>query len=214
MIVTLKGILENYPPVFDPDRSELPKLLKHLGKPLADDAPLRLAVVLEANGFNFAVWCLNCVVDHDRDIRSFAVWCGNRAKHLMAEQKSVLALESAEKYLAGQITRTSLNRAFDEVRLLVGQLPTLQAEEAARAAMWVSDWKTPAWKALLECSLAAAKSISWEKAGNEPGWQESQLSFFVEERARQCAEFKRLLDETEQSTVPPLACTQAMPGSC
>jgi len=34
------------------------KLLKHLGKPQTDDEPLSLITILDSNGLDDALWCL------------------------------------------------------------------------------------------------------------------------------------------------------------
>ena len=34
------------------------KLMKHLGKTKADDAPLELLTILDSNGLDDALWCL------------------------------------------------------------------------------------------------------------------------------------------------------------
>lgn len=49
------------------------KLLKNLGKPKADDEPLRIAAILESNGLDDALWCLRAVDGHQREMRLFAV---------------------------------------------------------------------------------------------------------------------------------------------
>ena len=52
-----------------------PKLLKNLGKTVADDEPVALTTILDSNGLDDALWCLRAVDGHDREIRLFAVAC-------------------------------------------------------------------------------------------------------------------------------------------
>jgi hypothetical protein len=49
------------------------KLLKHLDKTKADDAPLAFSTILESNGLNDSLWCLCSVSpEHDKEIRLLA----------------------------------------------------------------------------------------------------------------------------------------------
>ena len=58
------------------------KLLKHLAKTEADDAPLSLLTVLESNGLDDALWCLRAVKGHEKEIRRFARQCALDVIHL------------------------------------------------------------------------------------------------------------------------------------
>ena len=65
-----------------PCESGWKKLLKHLGKTKADDAPLPLLTILESNGLMDAVWCLRAVKDEDSKIRKMACEFALSVKHL------------------------------------------------------------------------------------------------------------------------------------
>ena len=80
------------------------KLLRHLGKTQADDEPLALAVILESNGLDDALWCLRAVDGHEREKRLYAVWCARRVQHLLTDPRSVAALDVAARYANGQAT--------------------------------------------------------------------------------------------------------------
>ena len=103
-------------------RSKLPccegweKLLKHLGKKKADDELVSLKTILESNGIEDAIWCL-CAVDNiDREARLFAVWCARQVQHLMKDQRSIDALDVAEKFANGEATQDQLDAARDAAR--------------------------------------------------------------------------------------------------
>lgn len=59
------------------------KLLKHLGKTTADDAPLSIAAIEEANGKKDAIWALRAFDNYDQEKRLYYeqflsecdVWC-------------------------------------------------------------------------------------------------------------------------------------------
>ena len=59
------------------------KLLKHLGKTTADEAPLSIVTILDSNGLDDALWCLRAVTGHHREMRLYAVDCARSVQHLM-----------------------------------------------------------------------------------------------------------------------------------
>jgi hypothetical protein len=97
------------------------KLLRHLGKTQADDEPLALATILDSNGLNDALWCLRAVDGHEQKMRLYAVWCARQVQHRMTDQRSLNALDVAERHANGQATDEELAAA---------------AWDAARAAAW------------------------------------------------------------------------------
>ena len=99
------------------------KLLKHLGKTEADDEPLYFSVILDSNGLDDALWCSRTAPEYDRQWRLYAVWCARQVQHLMTDQRSIDALNVAERYAHGQATDEELT----------------DARAAARAAAWVAE---------------------------------------------------------------------------
>lgn len=102
------------------------KLLKHLGKTKADDEPVTLLTILDSNGLDDALWCLQAVEGKDREIRLFAVWCARQVQHLMKDERSIAALDVAERFANGDATEIELDAASDAARA------------AARAAAWAA----------------------------------------------------------------------------
>ena len=88
------------------------KLLAHVGKTRADDVPLPLRTVLDSNGLYDCLWCLRSVPEHDREWRLFAVWCSRKVQHLMTDQRSIAALDVAERYAYGLATADELAVAW------------------------------------------------------------------------------------------------------
>jgi len=120
------------------------KLLKHLGKTQADDEPLSLTTILDSNGLEDALWCLQAVDGHAREIRLYAVWCARQVQHLTKDQRSIDALDVAERFANGQATKNELDIAGD-------------AAGAARAAAWAP------WAA--RAAARAAAGAAWAVAG-------------------------------------------------
>ena len=122
MITTLNKIRAH-----DPCANGWRKLLAHLGKTGADDEPLPILTILDSNGLEDALWCLRAVGGHDREIRLYAVWCARQVQYLMTDQRSLSALDVAERFANGNATRGELNTAW---------LAAREPWSPARATWW------------------------------------------------------------------------------
>lgn len=150
------------------------KLLAHLGKTKADHEPLSIKTVLESNGLDDALWCLRAVDGHDREIRLFAVWCARQVQHLMTDQRSLDALDVAERFANGQATEEELKSAeaaaWDASRDVArAAWDAVRAARAARAAAMAARaaWaaaRAAAWAAAWEDEAMAAEDAAWTAA--------------------------------------------------
>ena len=143
------------------------KLLAHLGKTQADDEPLGIVAVLDSNDLDDALWCLRAVEGHDREIRLYAVWCARQVQHLMADQRSVAALDVAERHANGMATDTELDAAvdaaWDAARSAAVDAAGAAAVDAAGAAAWGAARST-AWGVAVDAAWGAARSAAWGAA--------------------------------------------------
>ena len=146
------------------------KLLKHLGKTKADDEPLLITTIIDSNGLDDALWCLRTVEGYDREIRLFAVWCARQVQHLLKDQRSIDALDVAERYANGEATEDELT--------------------AARAAAWAAMWA--AWGAA-RAAAWAAWSAAWGAAWAAA--RDAEIVGAEEMRAKQEAELRRICGE-------------------
>lgn len=81
------------------------KLRAHLGAAAArPGAPLSLAVVIDSNGLDDALWCLQAIKGRDKEIRLFGVWCARQVQHLMTDPRSFTALDVAARFANGDAT--------------------------------------------------------------------------------------------------------------
>ena len=120
------------------------RLLKYLGKTKADDEPLPFSVILKSNGIGDALWCCRAEPQHAKEWRLFAVWCARQVQHLMKDQRSIDALDVAERHAYGQATDEELAAAW----------------AAAQAAAWAAAWAAApaaAWAAAQASAVAAAR---------------------------------------------------------
>ncbi|CAJ8607239.1 putative bacteriophage protein [Burkholderia pseudomallei] len=107
---------------------------------LRHDAEIPLLDILKSNGLDDALWVLHCVLDADRDLCLFAVWCARQVEHLMEDQRSKDALNVAERFVNGEATDKERDAARDAawaaVRGAAVRGAVWPARTAARAATW------------------------------------------------------------------------------
>ena len=138
------------------------KLLKHLGKPQADDEPLSLITILDSNGLDDALWCLQAVDGHDREIRLYAVWCARQVQHLMTDKRSLDAIDVAERFANGLATENELDIAWDAAGAAgVARFAAWDASRAAGDAAWAA--RDAAWDAA-RAAAWAARDAAWDAA--------------------------------------------------
>jgi hypothetical protein len=183
------------------------KLLRHLGKTQADDEPLALGTILDSNGLDDALWCLRAVGGHQREIRLYAVWCARQVQHLMTDQRSLAALDVAERHANGEATDKELDAAgaaawdaagaaaWDAARDAARDAAMAAAWGAARAAAGAAAWDA-AWAAAWDAARAAARDAAWGAAGGA-AWGAAWGAQTAEFRRVFCSEevVERLLAE-------------------
>ena len=119
------------------------KLLSHLGKTKADDELLPITTILDSNGVEDALWCLRAVGGRDREIRLYAVWCARQVQHLMADQRSINALDVAVRHANG----TAMDDELAAARDAAWDAAWAAARDAARDAAWDAAWAAEeAWQ--------------------------------------------------------------------
>ena len=146
---------------YQPCESGWKKLLNNLGKTKADDEPLEITTILESNGLDDALWCLRAVEGHDREIRLFAVECARSVQDLMTNDRSVAAIDVAERFANGKATQKKLNTARDAA--------WDAAWDAAGAAAWDAAWDAAgaaAGAAAWAAARAAAGAAAWDAQAN------------------------------------------------
>ncbi len=96
----------------------------------AHKEPIMLTSILESNCLDDALWALRCVPNVDRDARLFAVWCARQVHNLMTDERSIAALDVAEKHADGMASDDELAAAGDAARAA--------SRTAAMAAAWAA----------------------------------------------------------------------------
>ena len=158
------------------------KLLVYLGKTKADDEPLAITTILDSNGLDDAIWCLQAVAGRDREIRLFAVSCARQVQHVMTDQRSLDALDVAERYANGEATEKEMDAARSAAASAApaAGVAADATEWAARDAAWAAARDTAMWAAAMD----AARYAVWAAAdaGHEMRQrQESELRRICEE---------------------------------
>ncbi len=147
------------------------RLLRGLDKTRADDERLPFARILEINGLDEAEWCCRAEPKFDRIWRLYAVRSARRLESLMSDQRSVLAVEVAERFLNKKATLEDLDMAWRRAR---------DAEKTS-GTLWHA-----ASFAARTVAPSAAEAAAWTaamKAGRTSWWvseREAQREIFLE----------------------------------
>lgn len=172
MIYTTLNRIREHAPCADGWR----KLLNHLGKTGPDDTPLAYIVILDAVGLDDAMWCLRAEPQHASIWRMYAVRCARRVQHLMTDERSIQALDVAERHASGSAKDSELAAARDAARDAAGDAAWDAAWDAARATAWdaanaVGDTARDAQAADFRAVLAAHHAMPLESCALVDWWQ-------------------------------------------
>ena len=108
--------------------------LQAAGKTEPDDEPISYEAILDAVGIEKALWCCQAEKQHNSLWRRYAAWCARQVQHLMTDERSIAALDVAERHANGEATDSDLAAAWAAAR------------DAAAAAAWSAAWSA-AWAA-------------------------------------------------------------------
>ncbi len=165
MICTTLNAIKSH----DPCPEGWRKLLAHLGKTKADDAPLPFHVILKSNGLEDALWATRAAPEHSRTWRLFGVWCARRVQHLMTDPRSIAALDVAERHGNGNATDDELAAARDAAWAAAWAVARAVAGDAAWAAAWAAAGdaaRAAAGDAARAAARAVAGDAAWAAAGD------------------------------------------------
>ena len=163
MIYTTLNHIREHNPCADGWR----KLLNYLGK-TDPYAPLAYSTILEAVGLDDALWCLRAEPQHESIWRMYAVRCARRVQHLMTDERSLQALDVAERHTRGLAKDSELDAA------------RTAAWAAARTAAWAAPWVAArataedAIRADFERMLAAHHATPGDSCALVDWWQGEQ----------------------------------------
>jgi hypothetical protein len=112
----------------------------------------------------------------DKTLRLFAVGCARKVQHLMKDQRSIDALDVAERYANGNATKDELSAAWAAAREAAWEAAWDAAQASARAAAWAAAWaaaREAAWEAAWDAAQASARAAAWAAAwaaAREAAW--------------------------------------------
>lgn len=140
------------------------KLKAHLGSDHGDETAVAFATIVASNGIDDALWCLRAEPRHGRLWRLMAVRLARQVQHLMTDERSIAALEVAERFAHGDASEEEMDAARGAARDAAWGAAR-GAREAARGAASGAAWaaRDAAWAAW-EAARGAAREASWEAA--------------------------------------------------
>lgn len=185
MITTLNKIRAH-----EPCRDGWRALMNHLGKTKADDEPLSLETVLDANGLEDALWCLRAVEGRDREIRLYAAWCARKVQKLMIDARSVALLDVVERFARGKASVEELQTASEGAWEAVRATARAAWDAAEAAASTVAS-------TALEAARVTAAHARWAAwAADTAEWTVTTVKSAQED------EFRRMCQEIEAGRDP------------
>jgi len=101
----------------------------------------------------------------DKELRLFAVWSARQVQPLMKDQRSITALDVAERHANGQASDEELAAAMDAARDAAWAAAWAAARDAARDAAWAAAWaaaRDAARDAARAAARAAARDAAWD----------------------------------------------------
>jgi hypothetical protein len=132
--------------------------LLNITKP--SDEPITYAQLLDVFGLGDALWCCRAEPDLAPIWRRYAVWCARQVAHLMTDQRSLDALDVAERHASGAATDEELGAALAAADAVADAVADAAlAADAARAAARIAAW------AAADAARAAAGTAAWAAAG-------------------------------------------------
>jgi hypothetical protein len=147
-----------------------------------ENTPITVRQIVKAMGLNDALWCLRTMPEHSARWRLFAVACARRVQHLMTDQRSLAALDVAERHARGLATDAEL--------------------DAARTAAWDAAWDAArtaarsAGRAAQTAAAAAGATAAGAAAGAaEDAAGAAEAAAWAAEREWQAAELIRICEE-------------------
>ena len=142
------------------------------GKSEPDDEPISYEAILDAVGLDDALWCCQAEPQHAGLWRRFAVWSARQVQYLMTDQRSIAALDVAERHANGDATDQELAAARDaagdaawaawDAAWAARAAARAAAGDAARAARDAA--RHAAWAAR-DAARGAARDAAWDAAG-------------------------------------------------
>ena len=174
------------------------KLRHNLGKGHGDDTPVDIATILDSNGLDDALWCLRAVDGHAREMRLYAVWCARQVQSQMEDQRSLTALDVAERHANGAASNDELAAA---------RAAAYDAYDAAHAARAAAD------AAIYAAAHAAAHAAhaAWAAAHAAIYDAAHAAAYAGASRASQAAELQRICAEIAAGRDPYPAAGEVTP---
>jgi hypothetical protein len=127
----------------------------------AADEPISYEDILDSFGLQIALECGAAEPQYGNLWRLYAVWCARQVQHLMTDERSLAALNVAERYTNDEATDEELRSAWMNAVEVAGERwkPSIATENAWVAAWylsWPSVWATH--KDAVIASVAASET--------------------------------------------------------
>ena len=102
--------------VYNIPRDWIHRLCDHYGTIDIGVIEVGFDVLIDVLGPEKALYCCQTESQHDKIWRRYAVWCARQMQHLMGDERSVRAIDVAERHANGEATDCELEVAMTDAR--------------------------------------------------------------------------------------------------
>ena len=107
----------------------------------------------------------------EKEIMAIGIACARKVQHIMKDDRSITALDVAQRYVDGNASKEELDAAWDAASAAARDAASAAARDAASAAAWAAALaaagaaaSAAAGAAALAAALAAAGDAAWDAA--------------------------------------------------
>lgn len=159
-------------------------LLEKMGQDIDNpnlETEVSLRFIFNSLGLDVALYLSNCFTELNNSIKWFSLWCAERVRHLMKDERSINALDVTKRYLKGNATLEEIEHASEAAWDAHEKLDN--EREDSKDAAWVA-WSASAHSENVAYLTASSSRDAFYAAGLDE----------TQEKKAQAQEFLRMLD--------------------
>jgi hypothetical protein len=161
--------------------------IEAFGSDVPEDKPIPYSDLALRLQWIDTLWCLQAEPQYAKHWRLFAVWCARQVQHLLTDQRSLNALDVAERHARGLATDEELAAAEVAARDAAWAARDAAGDAAGAAACAAGDAaRVAARDVARDVAEVAARVAAWDAAG-DAAWAAAGAAWWAARDARDAA---------------------------